>query len=249
MEEILASIRKIIAEDPPGSRPVPEPAREVAPRAAPARDPFAAAFAAKPAAHEPVKAADPFAGLGRCQRHDQPDRRGPRERGRSRPTRHPRSRFRYSQGAAPQPATQRTRPTDIEDQMAEILGHECAPDRKYGKDRGRARGAGGERWSRRASVGASRPRQPYSARAGNRREEGRSLGLHACARRLHSRRDGAQSRRGGTGRTGPRSIRIRARAVTVCAREVCRGRAWRSGAHHVHDRSTVRISAPSFRNG
>lgn len=121
MEEILASIRKIIAEDPPGSRPMPEPARESAPRAAPARDPFAAAFAAKPAAQEPVKAADPFAGLGRSSAMS--NLKGTGLETRTSPAdASPSLQAPLHQGAAPQPATQRTRPTDIEDQMAEILG-------------------------------------------------------------------------------------------------------------------------------
>lgn len=132
MEEILASIRKIIAEDPPGSRPVPEAPRESAPRAAQGRDPFAAAFASKPAAHaaasEPLKAADAFAGLGRSNAMGVlktngaetlavendfapvPSREAPRQAA-------------ASQGpSVAQTNDSRTNPTSIEDQMADILG-------------------------------------------------------------------------------------------------------------------------------
>ena len=227
MEEILASIRRIIAEDPPGSRPVPEPAREIAPRAAPARDPSAAAFAVKPAAQEPVKAADPFAGLGRSSAMSgaMTNLKGTGPETRTQPAgASPSLQVPLQQGAAPQPAAHRTRPTDIEDQMAEILGLSARrPEGAAKTEDVRVAPVAKAVPVAQASVQAALDSLSAPSPATDARKDVRS-GFHACARRLHPGDTRTHSRCGGT---APRSIRIRARAVTFCAREVRRGRAWR----------------------
>jgi cell pole-organizing protein PopZ len=60
MEDILASIRKIIAEDPPGSRPVPQqPAARTAPAASPAPSSFGRAPMRELSAREPQFSTEP----------------------------------------------------------------------------------------------------------------------------------------------------------------------------------------------
>ena len=100
MEDILASIRKIIAEDPPGSRAAPDPARESLLRA---NAPVAPSSPARQVIKQTPRPIEAAASGASAEHEFQADAAVQRD-------------------VKPSQLPERKPPTDIEDQMAQILG-------------------------------------------------------------------------------------------------------------------------------